>query len=115
MSQALLKSKPLKPSFLATSQTAHQSALACLGESKNARCREIRRSELVTVPSFSPHPNAGSKTSAYAVVSVWAQISEITTNSHFSNARLTWSASGKLTTGLVAIIQTALIFPLSMA
>jgi hypothetical protein len=37
MSHALLKSKPEKPSFFATSATAHQSALACFGEAKNAR------------------------------------------------------------------------------
>jgi hypothetical protein len=30
----------------------------------------MRRSELVTVPSFSPHPAAGSRTCAWAVVSV---------------------------------------------
>ena len=37
---------------------------------RNARWREMLRSELVTVPSFSPQPSAGSSTCANAVVSV---------------------------------------------
>jgi hypothetical protein len=36
------------------------------------RTREMRRSELVTVPSFSPHVDAGNCKSANAAVSVLA-------------------------------------------
>ncbi|MNT18157.1 hypothetical protein D3C72_1533410 [compost metagenome] len=38
-----------------------------------------------------------------------------TTSSHLASARRTWSASGRLTTGLVAITQTALTRPASIA
>ena len=41
----------------------------------------MQRSELVTVPSFSPHAAAGSNTCARAVVSVAATQSDTTTNS----------------------------------
>ena len=44
----------------------------------------MRRSELVTVPSFSPQAAAGSSTCAYCVVSVWRTQSETMTSSHFS-------------------------------
>jgi hypothetical protein len=37
---------------LATSLTIHQSGRASPGAAKNARWREMRRSELVTVPDF---------------------------------------------------------------
>ena len=40
----------------------HQSGLASPGDGRNARCREMRRSELVTVPDFSPQACAGSST-----------------------------------------------------
>ena len=53
-----------KPRRLATSLTIHQSGLASPGGVRNARCREMRRSELVTVPDFSPQACAGNSTCA---------------------------------------------------
>ena len=47
----------------ATSVTIHQSGRASPGTGKKRRCREMRRSEFVTVPDFSPHAAAGSNTS----------------------------------------------------
>ncbi|WP_246679793.1 hypothetical protein [Mesorhizobium sp. B2-3-5] len=38
----------------ATSAMIHQSGLALPGAARNGRWRDMRRSELVTVPSFSP-------------------------------------------------------------
>ena len=75
----------------------------------------MRRSELVTVPSFSPQPVAGSSTCAQAAVSVCAMQSDTTTSSQRASARRTRSASGRLTTGLVAMIHTAFTSPRSMA
>ena len=75
----------------------------------------MRRSELVTVPSFSPHPVAGSSTWAQAVVSVFSMQSDTTTSSQRASARRTRSASGRLTTGLVAMIHTAFTAPRSIA
>src|SRR5580658_581238 len=72
------------------------------------------RSELVTVPSFSPQPEAGSRTSAYRVVSVGQQ-SETTTNGQISSAARTLSARGMLAAGLVAAIQIALTRPSATA
>ena len=99
----------------ATSHSTSQSARASPGAGKNARWREMRRSEFVTVPSFSPQPSAGSSTSACAFVSDCALMSDTTTSSHLSSARRTWSASGMLTSGLVAMIHTALTLPASIA
>lgn len=48
-------------------------------------------------------------------MSVPSTMSDATTSSHFSSARLTWSAFGRLTTGLVAMIHTAFTRPDSMA
>ena len=50
----------------ATCVTIHQSGLASPGGGRNARWREIRRSELVTVPSFSPQAAAGRRMCAPA-------------------------------------------------
>ena len=99
----------------ATWQMAHQSWRACAGAGKKLRWREMRRSELVTVPVFSPHPVAGNSTSAQAAVSVMASISDTTTRGHFSKAARALLASGMETTGLVAMIHTALMLPSSMA
>ena len=67
MSAAELKSNAApKPRRLATSLTIHQSGLASPGGGRNARWREMRRSELVTVPDFSPQASAGSSTCAPA-------------------------------------------------
>ena len=43
----------------ATSQMMRQSGLASPGAGRNGLCRDMRRSELVTVPSFSPQAAAG--------------------------------------------------------
>ncbi len=71
----------------------------------------MRRSEFVTVPSFSPQARAGSFTSAKARVSVEAMQSDATTSGHFSRASRTREAWGRLTAGLVAMIHRALILP----
>ncbi len=70
----------------------------------------MQRSELVTVPSFSPQVRAGSIRSAKAVLSVATQ-SETATKSHLSKPSRTKAASGMLTAGLVAITHSALILP----
>ena len=56
----------------------------------------MQRSELVTVPSFSPHPAAGSRTSAKRVVSVCMRSDTTTKSQFFSVARID-PASGMLT------------------
>src|SRR5687767_8642246 len=104
-----------KPMRLATSQMIHQSGFASPGARAKARWRDIRRSELVTVPSFSPQPAAGRHTSAPASVSVADEVSETTTNGHSRSALLTTSASGMESTGLVAMIQIALMRSLATA
>src|SRR5438477_353791 len=91
-----------KPSRFATSLTIHQSGLASPGGGRNARCREMRRSELVTVPDFSPQASAGSSTCAPALtVSLERTFSETTNNSSFFSAVRAASASGNDTAGLV--------------
>ncbi len=82
---------------------------------KIAGWRDIRRSELVTVPSFSPQPVAGSKTSAQRAVSVLAVMSDTTTKSQFLRVARTPSASGKETAGFVQAIHNALICPSATA
>ena len=70
------------PSACATSATIHQSGLASPGSGRNARWREMRRSELVTVPSFSPQAAAGSSTCAPAfTVSFESTFSDTTKSS----------------------------------
>src|SRR6201746_892461 len=96
---------------LATWHMIHQSGFASPGKGRNVRCLEIHRSELVTVPSFSPHAAAGNNTCATLLVSVLRTTSDDTTNSQRSNAARTLLASGRLTTGLVAMIHTALTLP----
>ena len=59
--QAKSSAQPIRR---ATSANIHQSGLACPGARRNGRWREMRRSELVTVPLFSPQPLAGSRTCA---------------------------------------------------
>ncbi len=75
----------------------------------------MRRSELVTVPSFSPQAALGSSTSASAVVSVVRQTSETTTKGQLRIASRTRSASGMLSAGLVPIIHKAFTWPFSTA
>ena len=89
-----------------TSRAALRRAAA--GRRAGARCV---RSELVTVPSFSPQASAGSSTCAKRSVSVLRMQSETTTSSQAAAPRWTRSASGRLTTGLVAMIHTALMRP----
>ena len=79
------------------------------------RTREMRRSELVTVPPFSPHAAAGSTTSAYGTVSVCRKASCTTTNSAALSASRILSISGIEWTGLVQTIQTALMRPVRIA
>jgi hypothetical protein len=77
------KSKPLKPMRARTSQTMSQSGARCPGAGRKARWREMQRSELVTVPSFSPQPSAGSSTWASRIAVGAGTMSEATTSSHF--------------------------------
>ena len=84
--------------------------------SRNARCREMRRSELVTVPDFSPQACAGSSTCAPELtVSLERTFSEITNSSSFFSAARAASASGSDTAGLVPITHNALISPRAIA
>ena len=73
--------------------------------------RVMRRSELVTVPSFSPQVLAGSNTSAYSAVSILLYASCTTTNSALPKASSTLFKSGSECAGLVQAIQIALIDP----
>ena len=76
----------------------------------------MRRSELVTVPSFSPQAAAGSRTCAPAfTVSFETTFSETTNSSSLLSASRTAPARGSDTAGLVAITHSALISPRSIA
>ncbi len=98
----------------ATSINIHQSGRASPGGGHTARWREMQRSELVTVPSFSPQAAAGSTMSAKHVVSVGQQ-SLTTTKGQAPSAARTRSARGMLTAGLVLRIHSALTLPSSAA
>ena len=87
-----------------------QSAFAMPDADMKARWREMRRSELVTVPAFSPQLAAGSSTSAKRVVSVRVT-SETTTKSQAFRAARTRIESGIDTAGFVPMIQSALMLP----
>ena len=100
---------------LATSATIHQSGFASPGGGRKARWREMRRSELVTLPSFSPQAAAGRRTWAWTAVSVPAVTSDTTRNSQAFRAATTASASGRLTAGLVAMTHRALMRPSATA
>ena len=117
ISAAELKPKAApKPRRLATSPMIHQSGMASPGAERNARCREMRRSELVTVPDFSPQACAGSSTCApTSTVSLEMTFSETTNSSSFFRASRTASAFGSDTAGLVPITHSALISPRAMA
>src|SRR5947209_7158641 len=95
-----------QPIRQATSANIHQSGRPAPGAERNARWREMQRSEFVTVPSFSAQVAAGKTMSARALVSV-AHASETTTNGQVSRARRIEFASGMLAAGLVAAIQIA--------
>ena len=76
----------------------------------------MRRSELVTVPSFSPQAAAGSSTCGAAeTVSLVSTFSETTNSSSFFSASRMAPARGSDTAGLVAITHSALISPRSIA
>ena len=84
--------------------------LASPGVSRNGRWREMRRSEFVTVPSFSPQAEAGSRICAPAlIVSFEITLSDTTNRSSFASASRTARARGNDTAGLVAITHSALI------
>ena len=88
-----------------------QSCFASAGGGTAELTQVIRRSELVTVPSFSPHVLAGNNTSAYLQVSVLLKASCTTTSSAFSSAASTLLRSGIECAGLVQAIQMAFISP----
>ena len=76
----------------------------------------MRRSELVTVPDFSPQACAGNSTCApAATVSLERTFSETTNSSSFFSAARAASASGSDTAGLVPITHSALISPRPIA
>ncbi|VTY37840.1 Uncharacterised protein [Xylophilus ampelinus] len=92
-----------------------QSCRAAPAAGTASRTREMRRSLLVTVPSFSPQVVAGSSRSAKAQVAVVAKASCTTTNSARSSARRTVAWSGIDCAGLVQAIHSALISPSAAA
>ncbi|MDT4836249.1 hypothetical protein FQZ97_699370 [compost metagenome] len=92
-----------------------QSLRAWPGAGTAGRTREMRRSLLVTVPSFSPQVVAGSSRSAKAQVAVVAKASWTTTNSARSSARRTVAWSGIDCAGLVQAIHSARISPSAAA
>ena len=77
------------PSRAATCDRIHQSARVSPGDARKARWREMRRSELVTVPSFSPQAAAGSLTWARLAVSLLATFSDTTSSSSRPSASRT--------------------------
>ena len=104
------------PMRCATRAMCSQSALVSPGAGKNERWRDMRRSEFVTVPFFSPQTVAGSSTCAPAmVVSVCDTASDTTKRSSFLSAARMASARGNVTAGLVCMTQSALISPRSIA
>ncbi len=92
-----------------------QSARASPGAGMAARTRLIRRSLLVTVPSFSPHVLAGRSTSAYAAVAVPTKASCTTTKGQRSSAARTSVWSGIDCAGFVQAIHNAWISPRAAA
>lgn len=91
-----------------------QSGQASPGGSAACRASVRFRSELTMTPSVSPHSAAGSATSAYALVSVSANTSWVTTNSAVSSPSMTVRRFATEATGLVQMIQQALIAPSAM-
>ena len=92
----------------AKSAAISQSASASPGGRSAARTREMRRSELVTVPSFSPQEVAGSSMSANGDVSVSAYASCSTTSSARASPSRTVAWSGIDCAGFVHAIHTIL-------
>ena len=93
----------------------HQSGLASPGAGRKARWREIRRSELVTVPFFSPQPRAGKRIWANRLVSVSCITSDTMTSGQAARAWHTAWLSGSDTAGLVPMIHTAFTSPRAIA
>lgn len=75
----------------------------------------MRRSELVTMPSFSPQLAAGSSRSANWQVSLVAKASCTTTKGQMASACCTSCWSGSDCAGLLQAIHRALIRPLRTA
>jgi hypothetical protein len=96
--------------------TIHQSGFASPGSGRKRRWREMRRSEFVTVPSFSPQATAGSRMCAPAfTLSFDSTFSETTNSSSRCSAARTAPARGSDTAGFVAITHNALISPRAIA
>ncbi len=72
------------------------------------------RSQLTITPSDSVHNAAGSKTFAYSLVSVSKNASWLITNSAFSKPARTVLRLATVATGLLQMIQHALISPSAM-
>ncbi|PQM47905.1 hypothetical protein C1Y40_01883 [Mycobacterium talmoniae] len=86
-----------------------QSGSACPGGSTACWNRVRLRSELIITPSHSVHSAAGSSTSAYSLVSVSANASWAITSSAASRPSNTVFRLATVATGLVQMIQQALI------
>ena len=99
----------------ATSRTMRQSARDSPAGDSAARTRLMRRSLLVTVPSFSAQVAAGSTTSAKAAVAVPEKASCRMTSSQRSSAARTSAWSGMDCAGFVQAIHSALTSPRAAA
>ena len=104
-----------QPSRAATCATIHQSGRASPAGGRKARWREMTRSLLVTVPSFSAQPTAGRRTCANSAVSVSAMQSDTTRKGARRSASRTDVPSGMDTAGLVAMTQSAPMRPAESA
>lgn len=98
----------------ATAAITRQSGQASPGGSVARRERVRVRSELIITPSDSAQRAAGRTISAYALVSVSANTSWVTTNSAASRPSMTVRRLPTEATGLVQMIQQALISPSAM-
>ncbi len=108
LSYAKASSNPIAAAIRAISI---QSGIASPGASTTG-CTSVRlRSELIMMPSVSDHIAAGSAMSAYAFVSVSANASWVITSSAASNPAITVLRLPTEATGLVQMIQQALIRP----
>lgn len=109
-SSALSYENPFSyPIAHATAAMIRQSAIASPGGSATGRVKVRLRSLLTKTPSPSVHMAPGSTTSAYALVSVSVKTSCVTTNSAASSPSMTVRRLATEATGLVQMIQQALI------
>ncbi len=99
------------PISRATAAMIRQSAIASPGGSAAGAASVRVRSLLTRTPSDSVHSAPGRTTSAYALVSVSAKTSCVTTNSAASRPSITVLRLATEATGLVQMIQQALISP----